>query len=72
MENYQIIERKQKGNGHYEVCIATTKEGSVEQWITWERNVFNDNRSGREDWYWGHYFMGEDAEEKARKDFAER
>lgn len=51
--------------------LILRRDPETGEWVTHRFNRTPHTRSPRE-FYWGHYFNGDDAEERARKDFAER
>lgn len=51
--------------GCEEVVLAHSPT-APDPFVTWERNIQNDEQTGREDFYWGKYFS---TEERARENF---
>ena len=54
--------------GRNEIVLAHNPD-AVQPFVTWERDIENDKQTGREDFYWGHYYTDRD---NARKDFVSR
>lgn len=54
--------------GHMEFVLAENPK-APQPFVTWARNVQNDEQTGGENFFWGHYFCDETA---ARTDFRSR
>lgn len=54
--------------GRKEIVLAESPT-APSPYATWERNLNNDEETGRQDFYWGHYFSDRD---HAKADFKER
>ena len=65
-QGYTIIDSELVGNN--EIVLGYCPK-APQPFVTWERDVKNDGQSGREDFYWGKYFV---SEEYARRNFRER
>lgn len=65
-QGYVILENEIVG--HMEYVLAENSK-APQPYVTWARNVTNDEQSGREDFFWGHYFCGKEA---AKEDFYKR
>lgn len=65
-QGYIIIDSETLEN--QEIVLAE-KPKAVQPFVTWRRNISNDEQSGKEDFFWGHYFSDPEA---AQKDFTAR
>lgn len=65
-QGYVILESEVVG--HMEYVFAENSK-APQPYVTWARNVTNDEQSGRENFFWGHYFCGKEA---AKEDFYKR
>lgn len=63
---YTIIDSETVGN--QEIVLAENPK-AVQPFATWRRNISNDEQSGQENFFWGHYFSDPEA---AQKDFKDR
>lgn len=54
--------------GHMEFVLAENKN-APQPFVTWQRNIQNDEGRGEDNWFWGHYAV---SEESARDDFHTR
>lgn len=63
---YAIIDSETVGN--QEIVLAENPK-AVQPFATWRRNISNDEQSGQENFFWGHYFTDPEA---AQKDFKAR
>lgn len=63
---YTIIDCETVGN--QEIVLAENPK-AVQPFATWRRNISNDEQSGQENFFWGHYFSDPEA---AQKDFKDR
>lgn len=65
-QGYVILESEMVG--HKEFVLAENPK-APQPFATWVRNVQNDEHTGGENFFWGHYFTDESA---ARRDFRSR
>lgn len=65
-QNYTVIDSETIGN--QEIVLAQNLK-AVQAFVTWQRNISNDEQSGQENFLWGHYFSDPN---KAQKDFKNR
>lgn len=63
---YTVLDSEIVGNKEF---VLAEKESAVQPFVTWQRNIENDEQSGKEDFFWGHYFT---ELEPARDDFKQR
>lgn len=62
-QGYVILESKIVG--HMEFALAENKN-ALQPFVTWQRNIQNDEECGEENWFWGHNKI---SEESAQEDF---
>ncbi len=60
-QNYVILESETVG--HKEFVLAKNPD-APQPYVTWERNMQEDERRGVENFYWGKYFCDPEAAEK--------
>lgn len=65
-QNYTVIDSETIGN--QEIVLAQNPK-AVQAFVTWQRNISNDEQSGQENFFWGHYFSDPN---EAQKDFKNR
>lgn len=65
-QGYIIIDSETVGN--QEIVLAENQK-APQPFATWRRNISNDEQTGQENFFWGHYFSDPEA---ARKDFNAR
>lgn len=65
-QGYTVIDSETVGN--QEIVLAENPK-AVQPFATWRRNISNDEQSGQENFFWGHYFSDPEA---AQKDFKDR
>lgn len=65
-QGYTIIASETVG---CEEVVLAHSPTAPDPFVTWERNIQNDEQTGREDFYWGKYFS---TEERARENFHTR
>lgn len=65
-QGYVILESEIVG--HMEFVLAENKK-APQSFVTWQRNIQNDEGRGEDNWFWGHYAV---SEESARDDFHTR
>lgn len=65
-QGYIIIDSETVGN--QEIVLAENQK-APQPFATWRRNISNDEQTGQENFFWGHYFSDPEA---ARKDFKAR
>lgn len=65
-QGYIIIDSETVGN--QEIVLAQNQK-APQPFATWRRNISNDEQTGQENFFWGHYFTDPEA---ARKDFNAR
>lgn len=65
-QGYIIIDNETVGN--QEIVLAENQK-APQPFATWRRNISNDEQTGQENFFWGHYFSDPEA---ARKDFNAR
>ena len=67
-QNYVILESEIVG--HKEFVLAENPN-APQPYVTWERNMQNDEQRGEENFYWGKYFCDPEAAEKNLHDRAD-
>lgn len=65
-QGYTIIENEIVGHREFVLAESPT---APQSYVTWARNIQNDEQMGGENFFWGHYFNDQEA---ARKDFHTR
>lgn len=65
-QGYTILENEIVGHMEY---VLAENPNAPQPYATWARNISNDEQTGDENFFWGHYFCDQEA---ARKDFYAR
>lgn len=65
-QNYVILENEIVGEKEF---VLAKNPAAPLPYVTWERNMLNDEQKGGENFYWGKYFCSHEA---ARKNLHER
>ena len=65
-QGYTILENEVVGHMEY---VLAENPNAPQPYATWARNISNDEQTGDENFFWGHYFCDQEA---ARKDFYAR
>lgn len=75
MNGFTIIAERNRPDGEAEdrviLGVRTIQDGEGYEYVT-ARCAFRNAAYGAGSWYWGHYFQGRDAFEKASYDFLTR